>query len=359
MHPRKRLRRVAEPEEETSTAAGAAEQSEVQAVNITSVDDDADELSDNAEVAADASVSRKEIPAADLQQMVKNLVRLALAQEHTRTPIRRDDFAKKIVVNNHKRCFNVVFELAQKQLRHIFGVHLVALPGKDRQRHMTITQQRKQAQSQVSLGPQGSKLTSASTQTSLNGSVAQNRAYVLQSLLPTPMRDISSRVFSQLDIAFNAVLGVILILISLSDGQVLAESRLSNLLGRLEWGMDTPAGPLIDVLQKLHRQQYIERIKDTESLDGEHNLFIGPRGGLETLENSDGLVRMCQAIYDAPASDERLRRIISDTLEYAKEDATQQSQADDSRGNAHRDETQTRRRNESSAIREIRRPIAH
>lgn len=94
--------------------------------------------------------------AADVTLMAKKLVRLAMACEYSRQPIRRADVSAKgmvddppesrhplgsgspsysrcsvtldLVLGNHARQFKAVFEEAQGMLRNIFGMEMTELP---------------------------------------------------------------------------------------------------------------------------------------------------------------------------------------------------------------------------------------
>lgn len=67
----------------------------------------------------------------DEAQMVKKLVRYALACEYARLPIRRDGMRDKVLGNN-TRSFKRVFEGAQLQLRQVFGMEMAELPLKEK-----------------------------------------------------------------------------------------------------------------------------------------------------------------------------------------------------------------------------------
>jgi hypothetical protein len=69
---------------------------------------------------------------------VKKLVRLALACEYARIPIRRNDISQK-VLDPGSRQFKYVFDNAQKQLRERFGMEMVEQPSKEK---VTISQKR-------------------------------------------------------------------------------------------------------------------------------------------------------------------------------------------------------------------------
>lgn len=64
-------------------------------------------------------------------QMKKKLVRLALACEYQRRPIRRADVSEK-VLGSQGRQFKKVFEEAQIELRSVFGMEMVELPAREK-----------------------------------------------------------------------------------------------------------------------------------------------------------------------------------------------------------------------------------
>lgn len=70
--------------------------------------------------------------------MVKKLVRLALASEYQRRPIRRADVSEKIL-GSAGRQFKKVFDQAQMELRSVFGMEMVELPAKEK---VTVQQKR-------------------------------------------------------------------------------------------------------------------------------------------------------------------------------------------------------------------------
>lgn len=71
--------------------------------------------------------------------MVKKLVRLAIASEYARLPIRRNDISQKVLGENGSRKFKVVFDEAQRQLKSKFGMELAELPAKEQ---VTVQQRR-------------------------------------------------------------------------------------------------------------------------------------------------------------------------------------------------------------------------
>lgn len=77
--------------------------------------------------------------ASGVETMVKKLVRLALACEYSRMPIRRGDISGKVLGDTGSRQFKVVFEMAQKELKMKFGMQMDELPGREK---FTISQRR-------------------------------------------------------------------------------------------------------------------------------------------------------------------------------------------------------------------------
>lgn len=70
--------------------------------------------------------------------MVKKMVRLAIASEYSRLPIRRNDISAK-VLGEQGRQFKVVFDQAQREMRQRFGMEMTELPAREK---VTITQRR-------------------------------------------------------------------------------------------------------------------------------------------------------------------------------------------------------------------------
>lgn len=78
--------------------------------------------------------------------MVKKLVRLALASEYSRLPIRRADIRDKVLGEQGSRPFNAVFNGAQDQLRSVFGMEMSELPAREK---LTVTQRRGESRVQT------------------------------------------------------------------------------------------------------------------------------------------------------------------------------------------------------------------
>lgn len=93
----------------------------------------------SASSAADMSDEAGHGAPSSLDAMVKKMVRLALASEYSRLPIRRTDISAKVMGEQGSRQFKTVFETAQQQLRSKFGMEMVELPAREK---VTILQRR-------------------------------------------------------------------------------------------------------------------------------------------------------------------------------------------------------------------------
>lgn len=75
-----------------------------------------------------------------LDLMVRKFVRLALACEYSRTPIRRSDVSAKVLEQTGARKFKVVFDKTQETLKEVFGMQMVELPAREK---ITLAQRRR------------------------------------------------------------------------------------------------------------------------------------------------------------------------------------------------------------------------
>ncbi|KAL2149978.1 hypothetical protein VTH82DRAFT_7654 [Thermothelomyces myriococcoides] len=228
----------------------------------------------------------------ETSQLIKNLVRYALACEYSRTPIRRDGIREKVPVINPRE-FRKVFEGAQKQLRATFGMEMVELPTKDRNL-MTTEQKRKAAKSQ-----------SSQKETSSN-------AYVLTSILPeeytTPAIMAPSKVESaDGEASYIALYTTIIAIITLSGGE-LSEPRLRRHLSRLNAAeympsmnphdSNSPSEKTEAVLQRMVRQGYLVRVTDSRSGgddDDAATWHVGPRGKVEV--DKEAIAAFVRTVY--------------------------------------------------------------
>ncbi|KAI1771619.1 MAGE-domain-containing protein [Hypoxylon cercidicola] len=201
-------------------------------------------------------------------QLVKKLVRYALACEYARIPIKRDGIRDKVLGNN-PRSFKRVFEGAQAQLQRVFGMEMLELPVKEKR---TLKEKQK------------ANARKASSHT------ASSRQYILVSTLPREYKSQSiiapSRIPSTSEeAAFVGFYTMVISLIILNGGE-LSDTKLRRHLARLNASQNLPMDKTDNVLQKIMRQGYVDKVVEKNDGDDAVTWCVGPRGRVEVPSES-------------------------------------------------------------------------
>lgn len=222
--------------------------------------------------------------------LIKKLVRLALSTEYSRTPLRRTDITTKVFKESNAAAgggFKAVFEGAQEVLKDTFGMQLVELPSREK---TTLKDRRNQA-----------------TQTKASSSNT-SKSWILVSTLPTELK--SNPAIAQparapsveTEAAYTALYTFILSLIYLNNN-CLTEQKLERYLKRVNADTFTPCGSLDKLLQRMIRDGYIEKRRDTSSGEEVIEFAPGPRGKVEVgIRGVTGLVRSVYGYGAVPLS---------------------------------------------------------
>ncbi|OTB12886.1 hypothetical protein K445DRAFT_320716 [Daldinia sp. EC12] len=203
-------------------------------------------------------------------QLVKKLVRYALACEYARIPIKRDGIRDKVLGSN-ARSFKRVFEGAQAQLQQVFGMEMVELPIKEKR---TLKEKQK-----------------ANARKAASQTTTSSRQYILVSTLPPEYKSQSiiapSRIPSTSEeAAYVGFYTMIVSLIVLNGGE-LSDTKLRRYLTRLNAGQNLPMDKTDNVLQKIVKQGYVDKV--VEKSDGDEDAVtwcIGSRGRVEVPPES-------------------------------------------------------------------------
>ncbi|CAD6445662.1 59e016a9-1f21-4b76-a29c-53b051e7b3a1 [Sclerotinia trifoliorum] len=225
-----------------------------------------------------------------LDQVVKKLVRYALACEFQRLPITRTGIKEK-VLGAQTRSFKSIFEPAQDSLRRVFGMEMVELPVKE---NVTVKGRLKEASRK-------SKATTASS-------------YILTSVLPIEYRSPSiiqpSKVVSQWDEAtYIGFYTTIVSVIMLSPDSTMTDSKLTSLLRKLNAETNMPMEKTTLILKKMMQQNYVTRTVEKNDGDEIIEWRVGPRGKTEV--GTKGVQGLVKEVYgeNAPEDlDKRLER---------------------------------------------------
>ena len=193
--------------------------------------------------------------------LVKKLVRLALASEYSRIPLRRADISTKIFKdgNQNGRQFKGIFEEAQRQLKAVFGMQLVELPSKEK---TSIKDRRAQATQDK-----------APSKTS--------KSWILVSVLPKDYRENKNimqpaRAPSvEAEATYTSFYSMVVTLIYFNSNE-LPEQKLERYLQRLNADMNTPMGSLEKTLARMIREGVCREEKGDCIGRGSDQLCRGP-----------------------------------------------------------------------------------
>ncbi|MCJ1377932.1 Altered inheritance of mitochondria protein 18 mitochondrial [Xylographa soralifera] len=214
------------------------------------------------------------------EQLVKKLVRLALASEYSRQPLRRADINAKVFAPNSTRAFKPVFASAQSALRHTFGMTLTPLPTKEK---ITVSQKR---------------AAQRATGTSQGNASASPAAWILTSTLPANLRAPAilppPKVPSSApEAGYVGLYTFVVSVIYLSEGGRCSETKLERALRRVNAGEFVGGEKTDRVLKRMEREGYVVKVREREA-GGEESVewVVGPRGRVEVGEMGvAGLVR--------------------------------------------------------------------
>ncbi|KAF2150999.1 MAGE-domain-containing protein [Myriangium duriaei CBS 260.36] len=257
------------------------------------------------------------------EQLVKNFVRLALACEYTRSPLKRNDITTR-VMGTHNRQFKAVFAQAQQQLRHVFGMEMTELPAREK---ITMQQKRAAAKSQyqkeVGKSQAKSQRGGGSNSQPKESSQQASNAWILTTVLPENLR--TPEILpppmvptTEAESIYTALSTIIVSAIMLSGGTLL-ESKLERHLTRLNIDELTPFSNSITMntldkreklLKKMEKDGFIVKVRDTSSGEEVVEYVVGSRGKVEIgQEGAKGIVRAVYGEVDDPEDLEgRLKR---------------------------------------------------
>jgi len=269
--------------------------------------------------------------------MVKNMVRLALACEYSRTPIRRGDISAKVLGANGGRQFKAVFAEAQIQLRGTFGMEMTELPVKEK---VTLAQRRAAQKSQ----------------TTQKGSAA----WILTSVLPERFRQPEILPPSQaptleLESQYTGLYTFVVSLIYLNGG-MLPDGKLERYLKRVnveEAAAQNSVSIMVSggdktekLLKRMEKDGYVIKIRDNSTGEEIVEWMVGPRGKTEVGDS--GVRGMVHQVYGKVEDPAELARALERSLGANEAPKRREEQAAQSQKKGRRRRTQVREQGDSS-----------
>ncbi|RAL09910.1 MAGE-domain-containing protein [Aspergillus homomorphus CBS 101889] len=240
--------------------------------------------------------------------MVKKLVRLALASEYSRQPLRRTDISAKVLGEQGSRQFRNVFEEAQRILGEKFGMQMTELPVREK---VTVNQRRA-----------AQKVEKASS---------SNKSWILTSLLPPEYRrpEILRPGKAPLESTYTGLYSFIIAVILLNGGAI-QEQKLDRYLQRTNTNTYTPIDRTDRFLQRLCKEGYLVRNRDVDGGEEVIEYILGPRGKTEVgAQGVAGLVREVYGRQDADESDEEFEIRLARSLGFKAPEGRAEAPAND------------------------------
>ncbi|KAJ5834389.1 MAGE protein [Penicillium robsamsonii] len=227
--------------------------------------------------------------------MVKKMVRLAIASEYSRLPIRRNDISAKVLGEQGSRQFKSVFEQAQGILKQRFGMEMTELPAREK---VTISQRR------------------AAQKTEKPSSA--NKSWIVTSTLPLAYRSPDILIPTKApslytESTYTGLYSFIIALIVLNGG-TLAEQKLDRYLARTNAEVATPIDRTDKLLQRLCKEGYIIKTREMDGGEEVIEYVLGPRGKIEV--GTGGVAGLVRTVYGKNQGDhENLTQLQREDLE--------------------------------------------
>ncbi|KAG9500252.1 hypothetical protein J7337_008726 [Fusarium musae] len=225
-------------------------------------------------------------------QLVKKLVRYVISCEYSRTALRRDGI-KERVLGTQGRSFRRIFDLAQTQLKRVWGMELRELPVREK---MSLQEKRQAMKSnaQPKLG---------------------SGAYILTSILPEAYRHASilapSKTPSADDEATYAGFYTMVISVIFLSGGELSDQKLKRYLQRLNADRNVSMDKTEIILKRMEKQGYVVKRVERPPLgqDGDPTTtwHVGPRGKEEV--GIDGVMGMTREVYGDSWNDDNEKKL--------------------------------------------------
>ncbi|CAG8646897.1 10124_t:CDS:2 [Cetraspora pellucida] len=238
------------------------------------------------QILSQAERAAQKLSSEETERKIKDIVRLALASELRKVPLKRDEITRK-VLHEHSRAFTVVMNKARERLRDIFGMDLVELPAKEK------------------------KAVTSSGTTRRGGAnkdkSSSSKSYALQNILPQKLRDTDLIQWDRN--GEQETMGLLTVILSLIhvNGRVLSDDQLRHYFRTL-YLENNPKFELDKLLPNFVKQGYLDKQKSgfadssSQAPEREHVEYRwGPRAKIEMPE--ENLCGFIKSVYgdDVPS----------------------------------------------------------
>jgi len=248
----------------------------------------------------------------DIEKKAVDLVRLALSNSVSDTPLKREEIKKKVIKDN-MRIFPFVFEEAQKILKKDYSMELVEYPtrGTSIQSLNQTNNPGTQREVQATQSSQTSSSTSTQTQTQTRKSTKKytTNSYILKNLVPGKLR--RGYIFDKKDYQLHGLLIIILCLIYVNGNRLKEDSLYRNLekFGIYRNIKHKVFGEIEKQITQFTQKGYFE--KEKSAIPNEevyYNYKWGPRALVEFPEKN--LLNFIKGFYDKNEHEQIVRELI-------------------------------------------------
>lgn len=252
-------------------------------------------------------------------QVVKKMVRYALACEYQRIPIKRTGIAEKgqymlrfcvtelikPVMFGQRVPFRRVFQQAQKQLKTKFGMQMVELPVKEK-----ITMKDKRCKVFLVVTIFDTNVTPAAQK--VKGTSKAPSSFILTTTLPSAYRTpeiMPPSIIGSVEeeAAYTGLCTMVVSIIALSPGKSIPDSKLDHYLARLNANKNMPMDKTENMLKKMSNQGYITKVVDRSGDEETVDWVVGPRGKTEI--GNKGVLGLVQEVYGDSAPEDLQERL--------------------------------------------------
>ncbi|RVX70095.1 hypothetical protein B0A52_06267 [Exophiala mesophila] len=253
--------------------------------HVQSSEEEEQEEQNNSDASVDADLGASQIgPHVHQRALIKKLVRLALSTEYSRTPLRRNDITTKLFKDGNgyragsSRNFRAIFDGAQAILKDTFGMQLEELPAREK----TSLRDRRIATTQT-------KTTTSSTKNWILTSILSPKLKTNPTIIqPTQAPSVP------IESSYTALYTFIISLLYLNNNS-LTDQKLIRYLKRVNADAQTPVGNLDKVLQRMQRDGYLDKRRDTVMGEEVVEWYVGPRGKVEV--GAKGVAGLVRSVY--------------------------------------------------------------
>ncbi|KAG4095595.1 MAGE-domain-containing protein [Neocallimastix lanati (nom. inval.)] len=244
----------------------------------------------------------------DINQKSIELVRLALSNNISDTPLKKEEIKKKVIKDNMK-IFPLVFDKAQKTLRTVYSMELVEYPTRGSAIHsLNKSNDSETPATQATQSSQASTSSQTSAKKSSSKKYSTN-SYILRNIIPGNLR--RGLTFNKKDYQWHGFIIIVLCLVYVNSNHI-REDLLYKYLKKLGLEKNVKHNIFGDIeksISQLIQKGYLE--KEKSNISNEEVIFTyrwGSRALVEFPEKN--LIKFITKFYEDSEKDQITRELV-------------------------------------------------